>query len=349
MKSSAERDSWSASVDIAAAERWARLAQARASAPWLHEEIGQRLLERIDWVQLPAVTAWCNWHWPQGGAQLHHSLAARWLAAACYTPTAAVAASIALTPAESAIDTRAAQAASTPKFGKNILRNVPLTASALKPWQLGKHWLQRRFGRANTNNTAAATTAAPLPYSPPPQSVQVLVANMLLHSSANPGQLLQSWQQSLSTGGVLFFSCLGPDTLQAIQQLYARLGWPAPMQRLVDMHDLGDALVNTGFATPVMEMERLTLTYASTAALLAELRELGRNLHPKRFAGLRGRAWRQRLEAELNAMRSADGRIHLPIEVIYGHAFKPAPPSATSESVIRLDQLRRNLPGQAPL
>ena len=32
--------------------------------------------------------------------------------------------------------------------------------------------------------------------------------------------------------------------------------------RFIDMHDLGDMLVRSGFADPVMEMEYLTLTYA---------------------------------------------------------------------------------------
>jgi hypothetical protein len=41
-----------------------------------------------------------------------------------------------------------------------------------------------------------------------------------------------------------------------------------------------------------MDMERITLTFATPERLLQELRELGRNLHPQRFAGLRGRQWR---------------------------------------------------------
>jgi malonyl-CoA O-methyltransferase len=157
---------------------------------------------------------------------------------------------------------------------------------------------------------------------------------------------MQSWHDSLATGGVLFFSCLGPDTLKPLQQIYARMGWPAPLQRLVDMHDWGDALVTTGFATPVMEVEHLTLTYSSPLALLAELRLLGRNLNPHRFAALRGRAWLAQLQTELETLRAADGRIHLPIEVIYGHAFKPeAQRTAQGENIVSLEQLRKNMRG----
>lgn len=46
------------------------------------------------------------------------------------------------------------------------------------------------------------------------------------------------------------------------------------------MHDWGDMLVHSGFAEPVMDMERITLTFATPQRLLQELRELGRNFHP---------------------------------------------------------------------
>jgi len=312
-------------LDATAAARLAQLGYAQNPAPWLHEEIGRRLQDRIDIVQLPAVQAWANWHYPQGGMQWQQDLAARWAPAPCYAPTL-------VSAEESTINSEAAQEALTPKNSKNIPKNSP------KPWW--QAW-RGKLGAATQTANAAPTIH---PFSPAPQSVQVLVANMLLHRSSQPQPLLQAWQQSLATGGVLFFSALGPDTLRPLQQLYARLGWPPALQNLVDMHDWGDALVQTGFATPVMEVEHLHLSYSSPQALLSELRSWGRNLHPRRFAALRGRGWLAQLHAELEALRSADGRIYLPIEVIYGHAFKPAPKaSAAGENIISLDQLRKNL------
>ena len=75
------------SLDQRAARRWAKLLMMQEQAPWLHEEVGQRLQERIDLVQLPAIDAWANWHFPSGGQQLQQSLAARWPSATCYAPT----------------------------------------------------------------------------------------------------------------------------------------------------------------------------------------------------------------------------------------------------------------------
>jgi malonyl-CoA O-methyltransferase len=91
-----------------------------------------------------------------------------------------------------------------------------------------------------------------------------------------------------------------------------------------------------------MDMERITLTWASPGKLLAELAELGSNFHPQRFAALRGRRWRAELEAALVAgLAGPDGRLALTFEVIYGHALKPAPRVKVSgESAVSLEDMR---------
>ncbi|MBR7784717.1 SAM-dependent methyltransferase, partial [Undibacterium sp. LFS511W] len=95
--------------------------------------------------------------------------------------------------------------------------------------------------------------------------------------------------------------------------------WPHTLP-FVDMHDFGDMLVNAGFSTPVMDMEKLTLTYASPHQLLQDVRALGGNPLATRERGLFGRQRYQRLLALLEKQRGADGRIALSIEVVYGHA-----------------------------
>jgi malonyl-CoA O-methyltransferase len=111
------------------------------------------------------------------------------------------------------------------------------------------------------------------------------------------------------------------------------------------MHDWGDMLAHAGFADPVMDMERLTLTWENPQRLLQELRGLGANLHPQRFGGLRGRGWRERLERELaSALRNAEGRLALSFEIIYGHAVKPQPRfKVAGESAVSLDEMRAML------
>ncbi len=206
--------------------------------------------------------------------------------------------------------------------------HAQVTQQALQvPWWRPQHWLgsQRHQGL------------------PPDHSAHMLWANMHLHASAEPQALLQTWHRALAVDGFLMFSCLGPDTLREVRQVYARAGWNEPAHAFTDMHDWGDMLVEAGFAEPVMDMERITLTYASPDTLLAELRGLGRNLHVERFQGLRSRLWRDRLSEALLALARPEegGRLSLGFEIIYGHALKPQPRmKMAAKTEIGLDQMR---------
>ena len=182
-------------------------------------------------------------------------------------------------------------------------------------------------------------------FSMPTEPVDMLWANMALHMEADPQALIQQWHAMLAVDGFLMFSCLGPDTLRELRRVYADLGWPAPSHEFTDMHDWGDMLVHAGFAEPIMDMERITLTFSSAASLIADLRELGRNLHTHRFPALRGKHWRSKLSEALEcALRGPDGRLELTFEVVYGHAFKPAPRvTVQAESRVSLMQLKSML------
>jgi malonyl-CoA O-methyltransferase len=105
------------------------------------------------------------------------------------------------------------------------------------------------------------------------------------------------------------------------------------------MHDVGDALVAAGFADPVMDMERITLTYASVEGLVADLRSTGqRNAHAARRRTLTGaRRW-SRARAAYAAF-ARDGRVPASFEIVYGHAWKAAPRIAPDgRAIIRIDR-----------
>ncbi|MBP6394850.1 MAG: biotin synthase [Giesbergeria sp.] len=211
-------------------------------------------------------------------------------------------------------------------------QHQPRAAQALAtPWWRAARW------------TGAATQFE----QPPEGAVQMLWANMGLHMAADPQALFAQWQRALAVDGHVMFSCLGPDTLRELHTLYAEWGWPAPGHAFTDMHDWGDMLVQAGFAEPVMDMERITLTFADAPRLLQELRGLGVNLHPQRFGALRGRAWHARLLQALTE-RLADpaqgGRLSVTFEIIYGHAFKPTPRVPVGQhSAVSLHDMRAML------
>ncbi len=169
---------------------------------------------------------------------------------------------------------------------------------------------------------------------------QLVWANMVLHGVLDPPAWFERWHRLLGVDGFVAFSCLGPGTLNELRDLYAALGWAAPTPGFIDMHDLGDMLVAAGFADPVLDQETLTLSWADAGALLAELRQLGGNAAPDRFAGLRTPRWRSRLVDALTARAGADGRISLSFEIAYGHGFKAAPRLRGGEVAVSLDHMR---------
>jgi malonyl-CoA O-methyltransferase len=201
---------------------------------------------------------------------------------------------------------------------------------ARKPWWHPASWFESRLQTSEIADN----------------SMDVVWANMLLHQSADPQALLAQWHRALSINGFVMFSCLGPDTLKELRAAYAQAGWPMPSHEFTDMHDWGDMLVHAGFAEPVMDMEKITLTYATPEKLLEDLRSMGRNFHVERFAGLRGKDWLKQLHKVLLNLAQSDqeGRLALTFEVVYGHALKPQPRlKVASESQIGLDDMRQML------
>ncbi|PQA82584.1 biotin synthase [Limnohabitans sp. TS-CS-82] len=286
-------------LDPIASARWAQWPH--AESPWLNEEVGRRMADRLQWIRLEP-QRWVDWAPVSGGLHTHQTVRARYPKAQCDV--------VEPTPAR---QTQAQKALQT-------------------PW-----W--KRLGRLDHMSVAQ----------PAPGCADMVWANMALHTAADPQALLREWHQMLATDGFLMFSCLGPDTLRELNAVYAHAGWPPACHAFTDMHDWGDMLVQAGFAEPVMDMERITLTYDSPASLLAECRALGRNLHQDRFTGMRGRGWRAQLEQMLLtlAQPSPDGRLAVTVEVIYGHALKPLPRAKmASQSTVTLQDMR-SLLGQS--
>ena len=184
-----------------------------------------------------------------------------------------------------------------------------------------------------------------LPTEVPQGQAQMLWSNLNLHTAPDPAVLLAQWHRALAVEGFVMFSSFGPDTLRELRAIYTESGWPAPHPPYTDMHDLGDLLVHGGFADPVMDQETIRLTWSSPEALLAELRSLGGHLGTHRFPGLRTPRWRARLVQALAQRADAQGRIAMTVELVYGHAYKPAPrPTRAALATVSLDALRASLP-----
>ncbi len=177
--------------------------------------------------------------------------------------------------------------------------------------------MQRLRGRAPrcVNATAAALPLAG-------GAIDLAWSNLALHWQDDPRLAFTELHRVLASGGLLMFSMFGPDTLKELRASCAKVGAGDTARRFVDMHDIGDVLVAAGFADPVMDMEMITLTYATPRAFLRDLRHLG-----VRDALLGAQPWCD-WRRTLSAWERIDQRLPASFEIVYGHAWKAAPRAA---------------------
>ena len=152
-------------------------------------------------------------------------------------------------------------------------------------------------------------------------SVDLLWSSLALQWANDLEATLRDFYRTLAPGGLLMFATFGPDTLKELRVAFTHIDDAPHVNRFADLHDIGDMLVNAGFASPVMEMEMLTLTYADLKSLMIDLKGIGaHNAAVARPRGLLGKSAWKILEQQYEGNR-VDGRLPATYEVIYGHAW----------------------------
>jgi malonyl-CoA O-methyltransferase len=79
-----------------------------------------------------------------------------------------------------------------------------------------------------------------------PAGAGLIWSNMALQFENDPPALFAAWRRA---DGFVMFSTLGPGSLPELRAVYAAEGWGEPHVPFVDMHDLGDMLVQAGLPT----------------------------------------------------------------------------------------------------
>ena len=163
--------------------------------------------------------------------------------------------------------------------------------------------------------------AALLPFSA--SSFDLLYANLVLQWCEDLDAALLEWRRVLKSPGLLLFSSFGPDTLKELRAAWSAADAHNHVNRFLDMHDIGDALIRAGFVEPVMDVEQVTLTYDDVFGLMRDLKGIGaHNVTAGRGRGLTGRGRLAAMTEAYEAFRR-DGRLPATYEVVYGTAWAP--------------------------
>lgn len=190
---------------------------------------------------------------------------------------------------------------------------------------------------AKTCAVQADATALPLA----DQSVDVIFTNLLLPWIDDPAIVFREAARVLRKDGLMLFATLGPDSLLELRRAWQSVDDRAHVNRFLDMHDLGDAAVRSGLRDPVLDVDRLTVSYESAIALFRDLTATGgRNSLQYRDPSVVGRRRFATMTTALEAAKEG-GVINLNLELVYGHCWGAGATASDGEYRIDAGQISR--------
>ena len=217
--------------------------------------------------------------------------------------------------ARTVVDLGAATGSATPALRKRFRRShivaVDLSAAMLEQTRSKKSWFTRM--------SALQADAAAIPLAD--NSVDVVFANLLLPWLNDPPGAFVEINRVLREEGLFVFSTLGPDSLLALRKAWRTVDDDEHVNRFADMHNIGDALVRSGLRDPVLDVDRLSVTYENPRALFRDLTGAGaRNSLAGRRRSLTGKRRYAAMTRALLASESGEP-LTLDLEIVYGHCW----------------------------
>lgn len=176
-------------------------------------------------------------------------------------------------------------------------------------------------------------------------SMDMIVSNLTLQWCADLVAVFSECRRVLKPGGMLLFSNFGPDTLKELRQCWAKIDAHTHVNQFADMHDMGDAMLQSGFSDPVVDMEMITVTYDNVRSIMQDLKQIGaHNVTRGRSRGLTGKGRLQQLQQAYEFYRQED-RLPVTHEVIYGLAWRndtmPGKNNQAAEIYISTDMIKK--------
>jgi malonyl-CoA O-methyltransferase len=170
-------------------------------------------------------------------------------------------------------------------------------------------------------------------------SVDIVISSLMMQWCPDLNQLFSEIHRVLKNNGLILFSTFGPDTLKELKKSWSVVDNETHVNTFIDMHDIGDKMLGCGFQSPVMEMEKLTLTYQTVTDLLRDLKAIGAQSVGNRSKSLMGKD-KFKLMVEMYESFRTDGKLPATYEVIYGHAWKRANTLLMGKNISEFDTIK---------
>lgn len=203
-------------------------------------------------------------------------------------------------------------------FSEKLLRRYP--NATFFNLDLAEGMLRHAYTRHFSNIITLCGDAEALPLAN--NSIDFIFSNCVFHWSCDLSQLFEEIHRVLKPEGLLLFSTLGPDTLKELRESFYLIDTEPHVNNFMDMHLVGDALLQAEFLDPVMDMEQLVLTFPNLFRLLEDIKKSGSSYVLRETApGLGSKSVFKRLSDSYNQFKLETGQTPATVEIVYGHAW----------------------------
>ncbi len=157
------------------------------------------------------------------------------------------------------------------------------------------------------------------------QTFDLIFSSLAIQWCEDTQGLFSELQRVLKPKGCLLFSSFGVDTLTELKQSWMTDKAEVVSQHVndfIDMHELGDAMLQSGLADPVMDSEMIVMEYAELNQLFKDLKQIGAQNHlSQRCKGLTTKTGYQLMLSNYKTFKLDNGKYPATYEVLYGHAW----------------------------
>ena len=200
------------------------------------------------------------------------------------------------------------------------------------------------LGSINNNKTSChinqvQASAEALPFKN--NSIDLIFSNLLMPWINNLSFFLHEINRVLSKNGLFIFSTLGPDSFADIKTTWLNLDNFEHVNKFIDMHIIGDQLLNSGLSNPVLDSDRLIIKYEDINAFFKDITATGsRNCLRHRNHGLTGKNKFNSFKEHLEKLKK-NNYFSVELELIFGHAWSGNFQSTPNEYTVNVSNISK--------